>query len=108
MSDKKRGPGRPRLDTPRRKHIALRYPIELIDRVDKAADREGVTRTGWIEDAIEKKLDESDRDDPYPIDLIDRVDKAADRESVTRYGWIENAIEKKLDEAERDDPSSES
>ena len=61
---RREGAGRPALDAPRKKHIAMRYPIALIERVDEAAKEEGTTRTAWIEDAIEKKLDEAERDDP--------------------------------------------
>lgn len=35
----------------------MRYPIALIERVDEAAKEEGITRTAWIEDAIERKLE---------------------------------------------------
>lgn len=61
---RREGAGRPALDEPRKKHIGLRYPIALIERVDEAAEEEGVTRTAWIEDAIEKKLDGLDSSDP--------------------------------------------
>lgn len=61
---RRKGAGRPALDEPRKKHIAMRYPIDLIERVDEAAKEEGVTRTAWIEDAIEKKLDGIDSSDP--------------------------------------------
>lgn len=61
---RREGAGRPALDAPRKKHIAMRYPIALIERVDEAAKEDGVTRTAWIEDAIEKKLDGLDSSDP--------------------------------------------
>lgn len=54
---RREGAGRPALDAPRKRHIGLRYPIALIERVDEAAEEEGVTRTAWIEDAIERKLE---------------------------------------------------
>lgn len=55
------GAGRP---SEGRRPYSIRFRQELIEHVDDAAEREGITRTAWIEDAIEKKLDEAERDDP--------------------------------------------
>ncbi len=47
-------------DDEKRKAAILRFPPEILARVDKAAKRRGVSRSGWLMFIISKALDEEE------------------------------------------------
>lgn len=55
--EEKRKPGRPRLFETKRTQVTFYVDLETLDRVDRAADAEGITRSEWINRAIQERLE---------------------------------------------------
>lgn len=42
--------------TPTR-HMSVRLPVDLFNKLDKAARREGMTRTGFVEQIVRQRIE---------------------------------------------------